>query len=136
MHSICTAKTFKEELEWLQQQDIMTSLDMDETTELCIGPARLNQALMRMVIRRPTLNATFPKLNNVQYLSLVDVSSGYHNLKLDQISSCLTTFAGQCGIFRYKILPFGVAPAGDMFQRNIDEIFKTLPNVFGIADDI
>ena len=27
-------------------------------------------------------------------------------------------------------------PAGDMFQRKIDEIFKDLPNVFGIAEDI
>ena len=27
-------------------------------------------------------------------------------------------------------------PAGDMFQRKIDEIFKDMPNVFGIADDI
>ena len=33
-------------------------------------------------------------------------------------------------------LPFGAALAGDMFQRKIDEIFKDLPNVFGIADDI
>ena len=28
------------------------------------------------------------------------------------------------------------APAGDIFQRKIDEIFKNLPNVFDIADDI
>ena len=25
---------------------------------------------------------------------------------------------------------------GDMFQSEIDEIFKGLPNIFGIADDI
>ena len=29
-----------------------------------------------------------------------------------------------------------VSPAGNMFQRKIDEIFKDLPNVFDIADDI
>ena len=28
-----------------------------------------------------------------------------------------------------------VIPAEDIFQRKIDEIFKDLPNVFGIADD-
>ena len=31
---------------------------------------------------------------------------------------------------------FRVVPAGDMFQWKIDKIFKGLPNVFGIADDI
>ena len=62
--------------------------------------------------------------------------SGHHNLKLDDRSSYLTTFACQFGRYRYKRLPFGAAPAGDMFQHKIDEIFKDLPNVFGIADDI
>ena len=40
------------------------------------------------------------------------------------------------GRYRYKRLPFGSAPAEDMFQQKIDEIFKYIPNVFGIADDI
>ena len=29
-----------------------------------------------------------------------------------------------------------MAPAGDMFQQRSSEIFKDLPNVFGIADYI
>ena len=33
-------------------------------------------------------------------------------------------------------MPFGAAPTGDMFQRKIDKIFKDLPVVFGIGDDI
>ena len=32
--------------------------------------------------------------------------------------------------------PFRAGPAGDMFQRKIDKIFKDLPNVFGFADNI
>ena len=46
------------------------------------------------------------------------------------------TSACQLGRYRYKSLQFGAAPSGDMFQRKIDEIFKDLPNVFGMADDI
>ena len=34
-----------------------------------------NQALIRPVHRRPTLYGIFPKLNNAQYLSLIDASS-------------------------------------------------------------
>ena len=52
--------------------------------------------------RGPTLNDIFLKLNNAKYLSLIDVSSGYHNLKLDERSSYLTTFACQFGRCRYK----------------------------------
>ena len=77
--------------------------------------------------RGPTLNDTLPKPNNVQYLSLIDVSSGYHNLKLDVKSSYMTTFVSKCGRYRYKRLLFGASPAGDMFQRKTDEIFKDFP---------
>ena len=35
-------------------------------------------------------------------------------------------FACQFGRYRYKRLPFVAAPAGDIFQRKIDEIFKDM----------
>ena len=62
---------------------------------LCLDPARMNRALITLVHRGLTLNVIFPKLNNAQYLSLIDVSSRYHNLKLDKRSSYLTTFMCQ-----------------------------------------
>ena len=71
-----------------------------------------------------------------QYLSLIEASSRYHDMKLDERSSHLTTFTCQFGRYRGKKFPVGVALAGDMFQRKIDEIFKDLPNVFDITDDI
>ena len=33
-------------------------------------------------------------------------------------------------------IAFGAAPAGDMFQWKFDKIFKDLPNIFGIADNL
>ena len=45
-------------------------------------------------------------------------------------------FACQFGRYRYKRLLFGPALAGDMSGRKTDEIFKELPNVFSIANDI
>ena len=145
-------KLVKEESKKLQSQDIRTLLGVDETVEwcnsfalvpksnckvrLCLDLARLNQALIRPVHRGPTLNDIFPKLNNVKYIPLIVASSGCHSLKSDDRSSYFTTFACQFGRYRHKRLPFGAAPTGDMFQHKIDEIFKDLLNVFGIADDI
>ena len=100
------------------------------------GPAQINQALIRLIHRGPTLNDILPKLNNVQYMSIIEASPGYHNLKLDKQSSYLTKFACLFGRHRYKWLPIRAAPAGDMFQCKIEEIFNDMLNVFGIADDI
>ena len=69
-------------------------------------------------------------------MSITNVSSGYHNLKLDMQSSYLATFTCPFGRYRYKHLPFGATPVGNMFQHKIDKIFNDMPNVFGIADNI
>ena len=145
-------KLFKEELDQLQKMDIITPLRVNETAgwcnsfvpvlkangkaRLCSDPVRLHQALIRPVHRGPTLNDILLKLNNVQYMSIIDVSSGYHNLKLEEKSSYLTTFTCPFGQYWYKCLPFGAAPADDMFQHKIEEIFSDMPSVFGIAYDI
>ena len=76
------------------------------------------------------------KLNNVWYMSIIDMSLGYHNLKWDKKSSYLFMFRCPFGRYHYKHLPFGAVPVGGMFQCNIGEIFSDMPNVFGIADNI
>ena len=107
-----------------------------DKVRLYLDRARLNQVLIKPVHRGPTLNDIFPKLNNVKYLSVIDWSFGYHNLKLDDRSSYLTILACQFGRYKYKRLPFGAALTDDMFQHKIDEILKYLASVFGITDNI
>ena len=102
-------KPFKDELDQLQKYDIISPLGVDEMAKwcnsfvlvpkangkvtLCLDPVRLNETLIRPVHRCPTLNDILPRLKNVKYMSIIDTSSGYHNLKLDEKSSYLTTFA-------------------------------------------
>ena len=131
--------------------DIITPLGIDKTLEwynsfvlvpkangkvrLCLDLVQLNQALIRPGHRGLTLNDILPRLNNIQYMLIIDVSSGYHNLKLDKQSWYLTTFSCPFGRYWYKHLPFGTVPAANMFQCKIDEIFNGMPNVFEIADN-
>ena len=69
-------------------------------------------------------------------MSIINASSGYHNLKLDKQLSYLTTFSCPFARYQYKHLPLGAVPARNMFQHKIDKIFNNMPNIFGIADDI
>ena len=151
MHGIYTPKAFEEKLECLLEQQIIITIE-DETSEwcgsfclvprtngmvhLCFDPARPYQVLIRPVYRGPTVNGTLSSLTNVQYLTLIDASSGYQYLKLDKTSSYLTTVECHFSRYRYARLSFSAAPVADLFQYNIDEIFKELPSVFGMMDDI
>ena len=93
---------------------------------LCLDLSQLNKVLIVPILQVQSLNEILARQTGVKYLSLVHASSGYYNLKLDEKSSYLMTFS----------CPFGVALAGDMFQKKIDELFNDIPNVFGINDDI
>ena len=55
-------------------------------------------------------------------MSIIDTNSQYHNLKLDEKSPYLTTFACPFCQYQYKHIRFGAVPVGDMFQCKKDEI--------------
>ena len=46
------------------------------------------------------------------------------------------TFYCSYGKYQYIRLPFGAAPAGNLFQNKIHKLLNYIPNVFGIAGDI
>ena len=68
-------------------------------------------------------------------MPIADASSGYNILKHDKKSSYVTKFACQLGRYRFTRIPLGVVPEGDISVK-FDKVFKGLPNVFGIVDDI
>ena len=75
---------------------------MDETLEQCtsiilipkasgkirldLDPAWHNKLLLRYVHRGPTLNGVLLRLAGIKYLTFIDASNDYHNLKLDKRS--------------------------------------------------
>ena len=92
--------------------------------------------LIILVHRGLTLNAILPNLAGMKYPTPIDVSLGYDNLILDEMSSYLTIFSCPFGRYQYIRLLFGEATAGDIFQKKIITLFSSMPMVFGIADDI
>ena len=93
-------QSLKDELNRLQKHQITAPSNEDRTSGWCnsfhwapkpngkvllfLDPARLNKVLIRSVHRVLTLNDILPRLAGVTYLTPIDVSLGYLNLKLDQ----------------------------------------------------
>ena len=69
----------------------------------------------------------------MQYLTLTDTSSDYHNH--NYIKIIFNQFVCRFGTYIHTRLPFSMAPARDMLRRKVDEICKDMPNISGIADD-
>ena len=68
-------------------------LKANSKVRLCLDMARLNKVLIRPTHSIPTINVILPRLAGVKYFMFIDVSSGYHNLKLEEQPSYLTTFS-------------------------------------------
>ena len=69
-------------------------------------------------------------------MTAYDCKKGYWHQQLDEASSFLTTFNTEHGIFRYKVMPFGVTVAGDVFQHKLNQCFGKIKQVIVIADNI
>lgn len=78
------------------------------------------------------------KLKKARYITTIDLSSAYHQIKLKKSSREVTAFTipGR-GLWQYKRLPMGLSGAGARFQRLIEKIIGDLePYAYAYLDDI
>ena len=59
---------------------------------ICVDPRDLNKAILHPKYQMPTLVEKLPKLANAKLLSVLDVKDGFHQVKLDELNSCITKF--------------------------------------------
>ena len=58
-----------------------------------------------------------------QLLSMMDASSGYNQIKLDEADQEKTSFVMSQGIFCYKVMSFGLKNARATYQRLVNRMF-------------
>ena len=68
--------------------------------------------------------------------SKLDLTSGYHQIELDEDSRHLTTFATHKGLFRYTRLNFGLSSSAEIFHHEIQQCLEEIPGALNISDDI
>ena len=116
--------------------NVKETSDGKKKVRLCLDPKDLNKNIRREHYYSRTIDEILPSLHNKNYFSVVDTTKGYWHVELDHESSLLCTFNTPFGRYRFKRLPFGIVVSQDIFQRKLDDIYKNIPNVTGIADDI
>ncbi|XP_053687067.1 uncharacterized protein K02A2.6-like [Sabethes cyaneus] len=82
---------------------------------ICLDPVPLNKALKRPNLQFVTLDEILPELGKAKIFSTVDAKKGFWHVELDESSSKLTTFWTPFGRYRWTRLPFGIAPAPEIF---------------------
>ncbi len=103
---------------------------------LCLDPRPLNQVLKRCHHPLPNIEDILPELADAKVFTKVDCKNGYWQVPLDEQSSLLTTFNTPWGRYKWKRMPFGISPAGEIFQQRLDQVIAGLDGVRTVADDI
>ena len=115
---------------------MVTIVKPNGTLCICINPRDLNKAIKREHYPMQTIEQVVTRMPNATIFSVLDASSGYWQIKLDQESAKLCTFNSPFGRYMFKRLPFGLSSAQDVFQRVMSQMFEDIEGVEVVVDDI
>lgn len=101
-----------------------------------MDPFELNKNLRRVHYQMPVLEEIMPHLTKARVFTKLDAKNGFWQLRLSEKSSDLTAFWTPFGRYVWKVLPFGVAPAPEIYQQKQHEIVEGLKGVYVMADDM
>ena len=122
-----------EPTEWVSS--MVTVRKKNGQVRICLDPKELNKAMKRSHYPTPTIEKVATRLTKAKVFTVLDAKSGFWQIKLDEKSSYLTTFQTAFGRYRWLRMPFGIASAPEIWQRNGHQIIEGLNGVEVIADD-
>jgi hypothetical protein len=91
---------------------------------ICINPKDLNEVIMRERYPLPTLENVATGLSKARVYSVLDVETGFWQVKLESDSSSLTIFNTPIGRYRCTRMAFGIFSALLIWQRHKNEMIE------------
>ncbi|XP_064475622.1 uncharacterized protein LOC135389513 [Ornithodoros turicata] len=108
----------------------------DGRIRLCVDLRAPNKAIVPDCYSLPNMEELLNKLSGAKIFSKSDSTVAYHQLLLTEESRDLTAFITHEGLFRYKILCFGLASAPSAFQKLSANVLKGCTGALHYQDDI
>jgi hypothetical protein len=110
----------------------------DGTIRLCVDYRRLNEVTIKNKYPLPKIKDLFDQLNGAKVFSMIDLRTGYHQLKVRESDIPKTAFTTRYGLFKYTVIPFGLTNAPAYFMNLMNKVFMKFLDKFVVVliDDI
>jgi hypothetical protein len=110
----------------------------DQSLRLCVDYQPLNAVIIKNKYSLPRINILFYQLTDAKVFSMVDLRSGYHQIKIHPEDIPKTAFSTRYGLYEYLVISFGVTNAPAHFMYLMNSVFMPELDKFVVVfiDDI
>lgn len=93
---------------------------------LTIDYRKLNEMLVQNRFPIPNIRTVLEELSGSRFYSVADCRSGFWQLRLEETSKNMTSFAARGRLYRWRVLPMGLSPSPGIFQSVMMEVLGDL----------
>ncbi|XP_058463779.1 uncharacterized protein K02A2.6-like [Malaya genurostris] len=108
----------------------------DGKIRLCVDMRAANKAIIRENYPMPNIDSAMATITKVAKMSKIDLESAYYHFELHPDSRAITTFVARSGVYRFCRLMFGIKSAPELFQREMENVFRGVKGLVVYMDDL
>jgi hypothetical protein len=98
----------------------------DGSTRLCIDYRALNNVTIKDSYPLPRIDDSFDALRGSKWFSVLDLSSGYFQVQMEETDKEKTAFTSTKGLFQFNAMAMGLCNGVAAFQRLVEYILAGL----------
>jgi hypothetical protein len=110
----------------------------DGTKRMCIDYRSLNEVTVKNMCPLPRIEDLFDQLRGASVFSMIDLRSGYHQLRIRPSDILKTAFITKYRLYEFTVMPFGLTNAPTYFMYLMNNMFMDYLDKFVVVfiDDI
>ena len=98
----------------------------DNSIRFCLDFRQLNEITYKDSYPLPRIDTCLQSISGAKFFSTLDLRAGYWQTEIDERDRDKTAFVTRRGMYRFKVLSFGLANAPALFQRLMDLVLVGL----------